>query len=343
MAQNPLETLFLPLNQGLRTGSDVAVLNALPHPALSGLSAGNTLYLQQYFKPYVQGFQSLGLAAAKDLPAGQDLFDAVFINLPKNIDEARYFLACGLKSLRVGGTLIAAAANDAGGGRLKKIFAEFELQNCCDIAKNKSRVVWGVKGPDGLPVAAQKALESGAPQLIMNGAYMSQPGIFGWDKIDRGSMILLQHLKADLQGKGADFGCGYGYLSHEILQQFPGIKTLHCIDADWRSVDLCRQNLERLPVSAAIEYHWEDLTKRVSGVANLDWIIMNPPFHEGKKTDIGIGQGFIDTAFQTLHKGGALWMVANAQLPYELALESRFSSVERIFEGSGFKVFCARK
>lgn len=342
MTANALDSLFLPLDNGLlKPGARVAVLNAHMHPALKYLKSGH-LSLQQFFKPFADVLQLQGFASTPELPNETGTFDTVFVAVPKNIDEARYLLASGLMLLRDGGALVAAAANDAGGGRLKKIFTEFGLQDCSDLSKNKARTVWGRKVGDLNPLA-QQALQKGQSQMVMDGAYLSQPGIFGWDKIDRGSEILLQHLKGELSGKGADFGCGYGYLSRAILQQFPGIKNLHCIDADWRAVQMCRANLEKHGGDGKIQYHWQDLTRPASGIANLDWVIMNPPFHEGKKSDIGIGQSFIDSAFLALHKGGALWMVANAQLPYEAALQARFHSTERIFEGSGFKIFCARK
>ena len=76
---------------------------------------------------------------------------------------------------------------------------------------------------------------------------------------------------------------------------------------------------------------------------NLDFIVMNPPFHEGKKTNVEIGKAFISNAFEELKSGGILYMVANAHLPYEAVLSEKFSTIEKKFEGQGFKIFAAVK
>lgn len=49
-----------------------------------------------------------------------DLFEMVLVRLPKQRDQAHYFMARGLSLLRDGGALVCAAANDAGGGRIEK-------------------------------------------------------------------------------------------------------------------------------------------------------------------------------------------------------------------------------
>ena len=87
---------------------------------------------------------------------------------------------------------------------------------------------------------------------------------------------------------------------------------------------------------------WADLNKPTT-LKNLDFIIMNPPFHEGKSTDIGIGKAFIENAHTALKKHGELYMVANAHLPYEDTLKQTFFKLEKLFEGSGFKIYKATK
>ena len=55
------------------------------------------------------------------------------------------------------------------------------------------------------------------PEALVEGLGLwSQPGVFSWNRIDPGSALLAQTLPA-LSGKGADFGCGVGYLAHTVL------------------------------------------------------------------------------------------------------------------------------
>jgi 16S rRNA (guanine1207-N2)-methyltransferase len=70
---------------------------------------------------------------------------------------------------------------------------------------------------------------------------------------------------------------------------------------------------------------------------------MNPPFHEGSSTLPRIGAAFIERAASCLRPGGALWMVANAHLPYEKILAASFSRSDRLRESNGYKVYKAEK
>jgi 16S rRNA (guanine1207-N2)-methyltransferase len=70
---------------------------------------------------------------------------------------------------------------------------------------------------------------------------------------------------------------------------------------------------------------------------------MNPPFHQGRAADPGIGQQIIRAAAKALKKGGRLMMVANRQLPYEAILQAEFTDWQELARNSGFKVLAARR
>jgi 16S rRNA (guanine1207-N2)-methyltransferase len=342
---NACMTLFHPCESGalraLPKPFSAAFLNAQLAPALKDIGA-ETTFVQQYFKSYANALQDAGHHVSSDIPQNHPLFDVVFILLPKNAAEARYILARGVSMLKTGGMIFCAADNKAGGTRIQKMLQDFGMDDVQQSSKNKARVCWARCGALNQP-AVDAALSAGAAQEVIGGEYRSMPGVFGWDKIDKGSKILLQNIKDELRGKGADFGCGYGYLARNILQKYPEITDLFCIDADFRAVTLCRENLQSISHVATIRYFWEDLTAWFPEHRDLDFIIMNPPFHEGKTADSDIGRAFIKTAYKSLSPGGSLWMVANAQLPYEDVLLEKFTSVEKKFEGQGFKVFMAVK
>jgi 16S rRNA (guanine1207-N2)-methyltransferase len=324
---NPvIETLSYPLMQGLISAGRSAFLNAQ-----TGLKALRPSTCQQYFKVFADQLAAEGTESSPDFPDGE--FEIVLLLLPKNRLEAEYLLAKGLEMLQPGGWLIAAGDNKAGGARLNKTFKEFGLE-AGSYSKNRARVAWGKKAGSK---KVKEALAAGEMQKNEFG-FFSQAGIFGWDKIDKGSEILSKHLP-ELSGAGADFGCGYGYLSQHALQNGKNIGRLYCIDADARALEASKANLTNFENT---EFIWADLTK-APDLKNLDWVVMNPPFHEGKATDTGIGHDFIRSAAKVLKKGGALWMVANSMLPYEKILDEEFFSVKKISEGGGFKVFCAVK
>ncbi len=300
----------------------------------------------QSFKPYAD---DLNLKNIESAPIFAPTFDAskkyrtALCCLSKQKEECLFRLASCLEALEDQGVLVAVAENNAGGKRLEKWFQELGLAPQ-SLSKSKCRIVWGKK--ENLNQnKIQEFMKQGACQEIeiKSHKFFTKAGIYGWNKIDLGSKILTDNIPKNLSGVGADFGCGYGYLSHAILAENKKIKKLYAIDADYNAVQCVRKNLERYEEVYSVECLWEDLTARPAGLTPLNWIVMNPPFHEGKSINIDVGQKFIETAARSLRKSGVLYMVANAHLPYEKTLKKLFSNVEKIVEEQGFKIFKAIK
>ncbi|MGS8570825.1 methyltransferase, partial [Salmonella enterica subsp. enterica serovar Braenderup] len=64
-----------------------------------------------------------------------------------------------------------------------------------------------------------------APRLNDAG-YVSRPGLFAWDRVDTASALLAEHLPADLAGRVADLGAGYGYLSAQLIARCPAVSSV---------------------------------------------------------------------------------------------------------------------
>ncbi|MAF98866.1 MAG: methyltransferase [Micavibrio sp.] len=340
MTDNAINTLFYPFEterlEWPTADNLCAFINAKAHPELHKLPE-STLFIQP-FKPYAINLPSPFSTIEEAMPSTKDQsHDIALIALPKNQIESEYYIAKALSALKENATLICAADNKAGGSRIAKTLAKFNLKNINQESKNKARVIWCTKENIDQEYLS-KAIENGSPQTI--GTTHTQAGIYGWDKVDRGSALLMEHVPKELKGKGADFGCGYGYLSLKALEKAPKIKFITCLDADARALKAAEQNLSAHKDKTA--FIWSDLTHSPT-LKNLDFILMNPPFHEGKKTDSSIGINFIKSAHAALGKYGELYMVANNQLAYEPALNDIFFKVDKLFEGQGFKVYKALK
>ena len=334
------ETLFYPFTSGQLSAkaNNLLFMNAVPASDLAGVS-GSEMTLMQWFKPYADALERQGFSVfSGDVASGS--YDLALVIGTKSRLETEIYLARAADALAEGGTLVVAAGNKEGAGRLKKMMQALGFDNIAEASKNKARVCWARKD-----VLAQDALDAWLAQdseCDIADGFISRPGVYGWDKIDKGSAILAEHLPSDLKGHGADFGCGYGYLSRGVLAKNKKVKSLDYIDADARAVALCEKNIAAFEVKT--RGRWLDLTAQNQDLSNCyDWIVMNPPFHEGKKTDSDIGINFIKSAHRALRRNGALWMVANNQLPYERVLSEQFWSNQIVYTGAGFKVFCAVK
>lgn len=293
----------------------------------------------QNFYPYALEWGNHGFKVSTAIDESK-AYDFILCAASKQKEAALFQIANALKHLNKKGLLVVVAANDAGGKRLEKWMGEFGL-NVTSLSKSKCRIVWGVKESVNEAVL-QKYYEAGLPQeiAINDQNFTTQVGIFGWSKIDQGSKLLTQNLPSELKGVGADFGCGYGFLSKYILGNADKINHMTAIDADFNALECAKKNLEKFD---NVDYRWEDLTTSQNIPNNLDFIVMNPPFHVGKKVESDIGQRFIVNAATCLKPKGVLYMVANMHLPYEKTLQENFSNIENLKEENGFKIFKAIK
>ena len=272
-----------------------------------------------------------GSASLEDVLEGAA--DATTILAPPGAIERRYTLALALRALRPGGKLDIMAPKDRGGARLKKDLQGFGLEGEETAKAHHRRIQLSrPEAVDGLDAA----IRAGARQRVEGLDAWSQPGIFAWDRIDPGSALLAQHLPP-LAGVGADLGCGYGALATVALAS-PAVASLRLIDLDRRAVEAARLNVQDPRAS----FEWADVrTLAVTGT--LDFVVSNPPFHDGGEEDRRLGQGFIRQASALLRRGGVAWIVANRHLPYERELNGAFGRVRPVVEGAGYKVFEAVK
>ena len=317
-----MDTLLWPFQQSILSVPDnarLALFRPEPEAGLAAFITGQHSDVDQPFYTTAQAFKSGEIT---------DGYDAALCALPKQKEEAHFILARAFQCLKQGGVLAAAAANDAGGKRIVQSFEALGLDAHSE-SKNKARVVWAAKHKESDIV--HDWIKAGSIQPILDGAYQSQPGIFGWNAVDEASSLLLSTLP-DLKGRGADFGCGYGFLTREAMGK--GAQSMTAYDHDARAVECCKLN------NPEAEVIWSDLRQPLK-VLPYHFIVMNPPFHSGKKTDIELGQSFIRNARACLKPKGMLYMVANRHLPYERILETEFTAFDVITEKKGFKVIYA--
>ena len=342
-----LETLILPFVNGMLSwpaegalflrARDGWPLHQRPLPGL---------VCEQSFKPDVDALQRSGceVHTTRDSEIGKT-FPLVLVLPPRQRDEARALFARALAHLQPGGTLVACSANDEGAKSAEADLARI-AGPVSTLSKNKCRVFWATpnqeKDQAGDAELAARWRTLDAARAIADGRFRSRPGVFAWDRVDMASSLLVAQLPADLAGRAADLGAGYGYLSAELLERCPGIRTLDVYEAEARALDLARENLAGLASRVAIDYRWHDVT---TGLPHTyDVIVTNPPFHAGSSAvRPDIGRRFIAVAAAALNPGGRLWLVANRHLPYEAVLNESFGNVRIVAQQQGFKIVEAVK
>lgn len=272
-----------------------------------------------------------GSTVLEDIAPGSA--DSAMVYAPPGVLERRYTLALALRALKVGGRLDAMAPKDKGGGRLRKELESFGLE-VGESAKAHHRRCVAIRRETVTGI--DEAIAAGALRQVEGLDAWSQPGVFAWDRIDGGSALLAQTLPP-LKGAGADLGCGYGALATVVLRS-PAVTALRLVDLDRRAVEAARRNVQDPRAS----FDWAD-ARTLAGAGDLDFVVMNPPFHDGGAEDRRLGQAFIRKAAEMLKKGGTLWLVANRHLPYEAELNAAFKRVAPGADSGPYKLFEAVK
>ncbi len=338
-----LQTLLLPFAGGELAWPDgpVLFLRARDGWALRQFPTRQLICVQG-FKPDADALSRAGLEVVEEtaLPARQ--FPLLLVLPPRQRDEMRASFARAVALAAPGGTVVAGMANDEGAKS-----GEDDLRKLAGLGgkltKNHCRAFWTppLHGTHDAELQAQWS-QLDAPRSILNGRFVSRPGVFAWDRIDAASALLAEHLPRDFAGTGADLGAGYGFLSSEILARNERVAALHLYEAEARALACARINLAPFADAVELDFRWHDVAAGLA--ARYDFIVTNPPFHAMQKADRpDIGRRFIEVAAEALAPGGRLWLVANRHLPYEQVLNANFGSVRAVAGRDGFKVIEAVK
>lgn len=166
--------------------------------------------------------------------------------------------------------------------------------------------------------------------------FHSKPGLFGWQKIDRGSEFLIEQLEDFLQSQKPtsllDLGCGYGYLGL-MSAQLPverRVFTDNNAAALIATTFNCRANGIDAEVLAG------DAGNTLE--PGFDLILCNPPFHQGFSVSGDLTRKFLEAAHRLVSSQGSALFVVNSFIPLERLGRELFSRIDLLAENGSFKV-----
>ena len=338
MIDPALDTLFMPFAAGELAwpeAGDILFLQARMGAALRAVPK-HRLVCRQGFLPFAQGLSVAGFSLNTDAATPAGPYPMILALPPRQRDEARFVLADAMAHAAPGGVVVASVGNNEGARSIEADLASL-AGHVTSLSKNKCRVFWARIEKNRIDqTLLAEWLALGLPRRIGDARFLSRPGLFAWDRIDAGSALLAANLPSDLAGHGADLGCGFGYLSAEILARCPKVTALDLYEAERDGLMLAERNIVPLAGQVKLDFLWHDVTTGLRRV--YDFIVSNPPFHVLKADRADLGQGFIAAGAKALRPGGRMLLVANQHLPYEATLEALFARHTVLAGADGYKI-----
>ena len=221
------------------------------------------------------------------------------------------------------------------------------FEDCTLVRSRDGALVYRARRRTGAAAAAKKATARAAlhdwretaalrfPAVTFHAAtevsaWVRYPGLFAGGGLDVMTAALCRALPAPPpRARVLDFASGSGALAAALLARAPTLRV-HLLDADAVAIAAARENV---PTAARcfVCAGWPPLTSfKKRKRKRYDLIVSNPPVHAGQPDDFGVLVTMIRGARRRLRCGGALWFVAQEQVPAGrlLALHGRFAWVK---------------
>ena len=339
MKPGPLATLFHPFESGALAAPEAGrllFLGAEPGFRLPD-GFGAKLDLVQGFRPHFRALEAVGHKVTSR-PEGMD-FDGALVLAGRHRGQNEAWIAQAIERIIPEGLIVIAGSTDDGIASLRKRLEKMVPVEG-HLPKYHGVAFWFRRPEDAASLV--EALRPASERMLVEGRFRAAPGMFSHDRIDAGSRLLAECLPESAKGAAADFGAGWGYLSARLAERTAGLKAIDLYEADYESLEAAKLNLANLPRPPEFGFFWHDLVgEKVE--RRYDLIVMNPPFHQSRAAEPGIGQAMIKAASSALKPGGRLLMVANRGLPYEQPLKAGFKDVQELRSEGGFRVIAARR
>ncbi|WP_134702146.1 class I SAM-dependent methyltransferase [Ammoniphilus sp. YIM 78166] len=169
--------------------------------------------------------------------------------------------------------------------------------------------------------------------------FTTDAGVFSKDRIDYGSVVLIEEMQIAETDLVLDMGCGYGPIGL-VAAKLASRGRVTMADVNERAVALARSNATRngiQNVEVVQSFLFDNLGDR-----EFDVILTNPPIRAGKQT---VHQIF-EEAYPRLRPNGSLWVVIQKKqgAPSAMSkLEELFPTVEKVTQDKGYWILQATK
>lgn len=274
-------------------------------------------------------------------------FDQAIFRIAKEKAINLHIVSSMMEKLATNGKLLLIGSKNEGiKSLIKKIKDNYQCEIEIDKHKNQLQLITiSPSQPQSKRLLDQSYNE---PQWIETAEldFFSQYGVFGWNKVDKGSFLLAQALKKISLNlnteqinryKILDLGCGYGYLS--LKAQKIGFQHIDATDNNAAAVNACQKNFQHAQIDGHVYADDCGRSKR----NKYDIVLSNPPFHKGFDHHKDMSEQFIKAIAYKVKDRGNAYIVCNQFIGIEKLASHFFTSITLLDHTDGFKVFALKR
>ena len=264
--------------------------------------------------------------------------DLVIIQFPKSKAELTFTLAMVAASLSKECLVLIVGENKSGIKSLEKLTTQ-QLANCAKVDSARHCLLFAA---NMLPAQESFILESWLKSYSFSInetviEVVALPGVFSHNRLDIGTQVLLENVPKKVTGDLLDFGCGAGVIASYYGKIFPNA-NLHLLDVSALALYSAQKtlNLNNLTGQVFPSNSLSDVKGK------YDYVISNPPFHQGLKTNYLATETFLSKIKPYLKPKGHVIVVANSFLRYQPIMEKEIGRTQVLAKKKGFSLYyCA--
>lgn len=164
-------------------------------------------------------------------------------------------------------------------------------------------------------------------------------GIFSPEKLDDGSLMLLDYVDFQTDDNSIDLGCGYGVLGMTAARECPnGVHTL--IDKDFMAVEYAKRNCQANGLSN-VDVHLSNGFNHVADDKTFSLVMSNLPAKVGKEQHYL----YLLDAYNRMEQGGRFYVVTINGLRQFMkrAFTEVFGNAKKVKQGKTYTITMAVK
>jgi 23S rRNA (guanine1835-N2)-methyltransferase len=277
----------------------------------------------------------------KDIPPDLDL---VLIRPPKSLHYFEDLLCALSQKLKPGAQVICGVMVKYQAAGMFEKLNQFIGTTHTSLAEKKARLVFckSERAPQKSRFPVEVPLEG------FDRSFLHESNLFSHQKLDLGTRFLLENLNLEssfdqrisLETRPVflDLGCANGAVGIALKRRFPHARILFT-DESAMAVQTARVNFQRhFPnENTQADFLWTDCALGVPD-QSVDWVVCNPPFHQGTVVGTQIALEMIRESRRVLKPGGRLRLIGNSHLHYGAKMAQVFGQVREVARDSRFTI-----